>query len=54
MNFFFIVIYNGGGNLKIVTNIETGQAKRFDTRPDAKKYARMNCLGLYKIYEFHM
>jgi hypothetical protein len=52
MNWFFIVQYHSGGQLKLIMDIETGLVHKFNTRKDAKRYAIKNCLGIFKIYEF--
>jgi len=49
MTFYFLIIYKSGGCIQIVNDIETGVARKFNTRIDAKRYAVKNCLGMYQI-----
>ncbi len=52
MGFFFIVQYKHPKMLHIVFDASLGQARTFNTRSKARKYAEQNCLGVYEIYRF--
>ena len=50
--FYFIIQYKHPKILHIVFDNSVGQARTFNTRSEARKFAIKNCLGVYEIYRF--